>query len=577
MVKSFTKALFAAAVAVACGFNASAVDYISVTPVANPANGYNGGPQGYVNISWPGVQLQMDSRDKDVKTPVDPSYVTIKVNTNTVPIDPNSLGGGKVLVGAQEVEGGGNVDDVLSIQFPDMFFWWEGNVTVTVKEGAVTSTTGAVNPELTLNYVFTSLNYDAIWEPAQSDDGSNVALVAGEAVAYVSWEGCSDLSITGTANPFYQKATTDNNGSQVPATQYMSIANGKVKFDLTSFETGSYILVLPDGAIDLGNGTKNGEAVYNFKIVETMVPECYVSPVPSEYGYFDGFKVVWADNITEPYQLSSPYASANSEGKLVFNQEGLSQFKVRKNNVEDVAILQVAIEEYQESENSQNYPNAQLLVTLADFEMDIDSRYSLIIPAGLVNISYDGKSVANEDVTYVFTLKAQEAFVLPDPVVTPAAGNVTELSEVSISWPGSMGGFDNLNKGTGTVTATYNNNPFTGFKVSYEWSSEAAMADGEGADGDMLVLTFDENLENGTYVVTIPGGFVNVSDIDKGTLENEPLVLTYNLNVQGSGVGSLTVEGALNIYNLNGVKVGESLNNLPAGVYIVNGKKVVVK
>lgn len=575
MKKTFTKAMFMAAAMSVSGLSAVAQDYISVDPVVNPADGYKGGPQGQVQIYWPGVSLQMDSQDKDQLTLLDPSCVEITLNGNPITLAGNQAGG-RVVLAARELEGGSSLDDMLTIQFPDASFWWTGNVVVTLNEGAVTSTTGEINKELTLNYNFYQLNYEAIWEPAKSDTGADVTLVAGEAVLLVSWEGCSDLTITEGAAPFYQKATDEDNGQHVSALEYMSIEGGKVKFDFTTFEAGSYILDLPDGAIDLGNGTQNGETIYNFKIVETTVPEAYVSPLPSSYGFFDAFRVIWADNITQPYSLSSQYTSSANSDNLIFNQEGLSLFRVSKDNLEDIEILQVSIVEYQEDEETQNYPNAQLLVTLADFQTEVGGRYTLYIEPGALEIEFDGKKVANEAVTFTFTLQAQEVFELPDPMVEPTEGVVEELTDVVVSWEGVLGGLDLLNAGSGEITVTYNGEEFTGFDVSYSWSSKDAITD--GADGDLLVITFDANLENGVYAVNIPEGYVNVSDIEKGTLPNEAIAVSYTLEAKDSGISVISADGALNIYNINGVKVNaKSTENLPAGIYIVNGKKCVVK
>ena len=47
-----------------------------------------------------------------------------------------------------------------------------------------------------------------------------------------------------------------------------------------------------------------------------------------------------------------------------------------------------------------------------------------------------------------------------------------------------------------------------------------------------------------------------------------------------TGVGSVETsvdEGNGDVYNLNGQKVGVSLKNLPRGLYIKNGKKIVVE
>ena len=583
MVKTFTKVLCATVILAVSGISATAQDYISVNPTVTPRDGYVGGPQGIVSVAWPGVRLQMDSQDKDIKTPVDPSFVKITVNDNPVSINPNATGGGRIYVGAQETEGGGRLDDMLTILLPDMFFWWTGSVKVDILEGAVKSTSGAVNQAITLNYTFNNLNYDAIWEPAKPADGTDVTLIKGEAYLYVSWEGCTDLTITNSANPFYQKATLEDNGTQVPAKQYMSIDNGRVKFDLTSFDTGNYILDLTEGSIDLGDGSQNGETIYNFRIVETQVPECYVSPKPSSYDWFDSFSVVWADNITQPYALSSQYASLNeNSGKLEFNAEGISQFKVSLNNIEDIEILAISIEEYQEDEDSKNYPNSQLLITLAGFQTEIDGRYSLTIPAGIINITTPDGTVVNDQEIFTFTLKAQEAFVLPAPTITPAEGTFGDLKEVVITWPAVLGGLDLLNKNqdsTSEVTATFNGLAFAGFETSFTWSSENAMTD--GADGDQFVITFGDDLSAGTYSINIPEGFINVSDIEKGTYPSQLITLIYTIDGELS-VETITDDGSVTIYDLNGVKVADkvdksTVNNLPKGIYIVNGKKVVVK
>ena len=48
----------------------------------------------------------------------------------------------------------------------------------------------------------------------------------------------------------------------------MSIEDGKVKFDFSTFDLGSYILDVPDNAIILSEGVNNGETIYNFSIVD---------------------------------------------------------------------------------------------------------------------------------------------------------------------------------------------------------------------------------------------------------------------------------------------------------------------
>ena len=46
-----------------------------------------------------------------------------------------------------------------------------------------------------------------------------------------------------------------------------------------------------------------------------------------------------------------------------------------------------------------------------------------------------------------------------------------------------------------------------------------------------------------------------------------------------TGVEDIVIEGEKDstVYNLNGVKVGDSVNGLTPGIYVVNGKKLLVK
>lgn len=50
-----------------------------------------------------------------------------------------------------------------------------------------------------------------------------------------------------------------------------------------------------------------------------------------------------------------------------------------------------------------------------------------------------------------------------------------------------------------------------------------------------------------------------------------------NFNGEATGINSIETEAAVNgkVYNLNGQYVGNSLNGLKKGIYVVNGKKVI--
>ena len=56
----------------------------------------------------------------------------------------------------------------------------------------------------------------------------------------------------------------------------------------------------------------------------------------------------------------------------------------------------------------------------------------------------------------------------------------------------------------------------------------------------------------------------------------------FNLNIGGEATSIDTIDGGLfngnaTIYNLNGQKMSSDINGLAKGLYIVNGKKMIVK
>ncbi|MCH5234975.1 MAG: hypothetical protein J1E16_06745 [Muribaculaceae bacterium] len=301
------------------------------------------------------------------------------------------------------------------------------------------------------------------------------------------------------------------------------------------------------------------------------LPEPSVRVLPQDYGYFDAFVISWAEQVNEPYKLK------------IKDKSGI---KVVKDEVEELYVS-VGLTEYQETENSKNYPDSRLLVTISMFETSVGSSYTLTIPEGAVDVYVsDNEILPNGEVEYTFTLKADGNIVtLPEPNIEPLPGAVENLNIVKISWTGKLGSLDLLNEynlvspdgDIAPVVATYNGAVMENPKVSFEWSSRQAVT--EGSEGDIFVITLSENpLPAGEYIITIPESYLQITDIETGTLYNDEIVLSYMVVDSESGAVTTlrdTVKEDPEIYNLNGVKINtNNLKDIPKGVYIINGKKV---
>lgn len=88
---------------------------------------------------------------------------------------------------------------------------------------------------------------------------------------------------------------------------------------------------------------------------------------------------------------------------------------------------------------------------------------------------------------------------------------------------------------------------------------------------------------NGTEVAKNDDGnfMFTVTPVEaEGETTREAGVTNVKVEFVGSGIDMIESEAGANakaVYNLQGVKVADSLENLPAGLYITNGKKVIVK
>lgn len=106
--------------------------------------------------------------------------------------------------------------------------------------------------------------------------------------------------------------------------------------------------------------------------------------------------------------------------------------------------------------------------------------------------------------------------------------------------------------------------------ISLELGKEVTISD----DNELLIDL--SGLDAGYYELVVPEGFVKITQDGEKYLSPD-LWLEYTLEKSESGVSLVEVSnGSEAVYNLQGQKMQHS-ENLPAGVYIVGGRKVIVR
>ncbi|MDE6283110.1 MAG: hypothetical protein K2L97_03870 [Muribaculaceae bacterium] len=210
----------------------------------------------------------------------------------------------------------------------------------------------------------------------------------------------------------------------------------------------------------------------------------------------------------------------------------------------------------------------QLVIDLSTPVLEA-GEYTLICPEGAF---YNAGSYDEEDMPeykFLYVLDGSGDIVEPTPdnvYADPESGEtVGALEEITLTYAD----YDVIYRhdDSGIKVVADDGETVTTGKFSY----------GNTAANQMLIKFNEAVTENGHYTVVIPKRALILGDM-KFAVFSAPLHLEYT--VQTSGVESIAVDGELTldgVYNLQGIRVADTPEALPAGLYIYGGKKILVK
>ena len=176
-----------------------------------------------------------------------------------------------------------------------------------------------------------------------------------------------------------------------------------------------------------------------------------------------------------------------------------------------------------------------------------------------------------------FAISFKTVIGVPDLTVTPdAAAEQASLATISISC--AEGLIPSWTAGNITLTDANGNS------IALN-DPEAVVAEGadEWATPTEWTVALQEELATiGSYTLTIPAGYFNIGSTQGQVMGSKETVVVFNITEKAQGIKGVTVDAEVVVYNVAGVavangKASEVLKNLNKGIYIVNGKKFVVK
>lgn len=283
---------------------------------------------------------------------------------------------------------------------------------------------------------------------------------------------------------------------------------------------------------------------------EYMEPATLVSPSSLQVSMAPfSVDITW-DN--EPIELVDPYLNDFDEEVVdvfVTLDDGEPQSvsaailsSVWDNGEDDVWDLEVALYELDE---------------IFDFNGD---KITVSIPAGIVK---NEEGLLNPAQDFVFTIiQAYTKYEL-----TPESGSVLALPEAYVTL--SFGDAKPVYSSGEVIMYVYEPD-FE--EIDLEYGKEVTV----NADNEVVINL--NSLKPGWYEMLIPEGMFSMT-VDGVDYISPDIWLEYTIEAT-DGVSSLTNEQVNTpVFNLKGMRMGDSnnLNVLKPGIYVVNGKKVIVK
>ena len=438
----------------------------------------------------------------------------------------------------------------LLIEISKEIFSVAGKLTITADEGAFTVNGAEPSPAINFTARFgAAKDYTYEFTPAvdtEISDWQEFKLTFPEAETVALDED----------NAYFILAQGFNWGVQVQP-EDVTIAGNTVTFKAQSEgspKDGTITLRIGEGSFILDGTTPSPEIMGAWTYTRTSGVDFSWNPSPDGKIVNAGYGFTPAIVFSENEIIS--YGSAFDDITVKFNDEILPEYDY---DDEGTMGCQIMVE----------YGNPALMIMVAGgaaFDKSTTGTLSISIPAGALTIS--GKPNP-EAIEYTWQVIEEKEYTWN---VTPADGlTVKTLSEITLEFPDAE---------TATLSE-YFNNGWVSVKQGYSIIARAdkveTVADSEHP---AFRITLTETIEaKGDYTVEIFNGSFTLD----GAQSSPAIRISYTVDPDCLGINGIEADDSLHtVVNLQGIVVlrdadSDALRSLPAGIYIVYGKKISIR
>lgn len=427
----------------------------------------------------------------------------------------------------------------------------------------------SVSPEAHYGDLFSAEDLAEVtvtWDGYSSFYGSNQAL------------GIKVTQEQESGMPMALAADAVSNGVLNPELVTVDTENGVLQLDLSGLGAGTWEITIPSGYIVLDEATINYEEILSYTITDGLSTAEVLSPTTSVMSKAAPVHLTWNYQTVYPtatgYSAKLSYTDAAGEPQTVNVDPSLFSLDTIEEPGDDNGDIDNTPDNKPVGAAEVESGNV-LVIDVVDMLNGAMGYVTLSIPEGIV-ANAEGKTNPAQEVMFqlfpFYNGQYEVTYILDQELLNITWGKVEDLYLMGMAGNAVIeGGKSDI------VLAPY----------SVENTNGRVSVDEEVLQINLYGLDLE-----GNYTLYIPEGYVNINYL----YINEPIAYNFSF-IDGvftpgdngdngddddpfgpSGVSALEAEAANSgVYNIQGMKISNTLKDLVPGIYIIGGKKVFVK